>query len=192
MQGDGSVGVGKSSCSPCTMSVTLHTTHGDLKIEIFCESVPKTAENFLALCASGAYNATPFHRLIPDFMVQGGDTSLSPFNTAEHPIPKGGTSVWGEYFEDEIKTPALRHSGRGMVSMANKGPTTNGSQFFITLKEAPHLDGKNTVFGRVIDGADEGGALERMEAIEVDKKYRPKTEKVILQGVTIHANPMAS
>ena len=175
----------------CAMSVTLHTTHGNLKIEIFCESVPKTAENFLALCASGAYDATPFHRLIPDFMVQGGDTSLSPLNTAENPIPKGGTSVWGEYFEDEIKTPALRHGGRGMVSMANKGPTTNGSQFFITLKEAAHLDGKNTVFGRVIDGADEGGALERMEAVEVDKKYRPKSEKVVLERVTIHVNPLA-
>jgi peptidyl-prolyl cis-trans isomerase-like 3 len=173
------------------MSVTLHTTHGNLKIEVFCESVPKTAENFLALCASGAYDATPFHRLIPEFMVQGGDTSLSPQNTAENPVAKGGMSIWGEYFEDEIKIPALRHSGRGMVSMANKGPTTNGSQFFITLKEAAHLDGKNTLFGRVIDGAEEGGALEKMEAVEVDKKYRPKSEKVILENITIHANPLA-
>ncbi|KIW60398.1 hypothetical protein PV05_00614 [Exophiala xenobiotica] len=174
------------------MSVTLHTTHGDLKIEIFCESVPKTAENFLALCASGAYNGTPFHRLIPDFMIQGGDTSLSPQNTADNPIVKGGTSIWEEYFEDEIKIPALRHSGRGMVSMANKGPQTNGSQFFITFKEAPHLDGKNTVFGRVIDGAEENGTLEKMESVEVDKKYRPKSEKIVLERVTIHANPLAS
>jgi len=174
------------------MSVTLHTSHGDIKIEIFCESVPKTAENFLALCASGAYNGTPFHRLIPDFMVQGGDTSLSPQNTANNTIVKGGTSIWGEYFEDEIKIPALRHSGRGMVSMANKGPQTNGSQFFITLKEAPHLDGKNTVFGRVIDGAEENGTLEKMEGVEVDKKYRPKSEKIVLERVTIHANPLAS
>ncbi|KAL2044125.1 hypothetical protein ABVK25_012456 [Lepraria finkii] len=166
------------------MSVTLHTSHGDIKIEVFCESVPKTAENFMALCASGAYNGTPFHRLIPDFMVQGGDTSLSPLNSSELPIVKGGTSIWGEYFEDEIKVPALRHSGRGMVSMANKGPTTNGSQFFMTLKDAPHLDGKNTVFGRVIHGAQEGGTLEKMEAVEVDKKYRPKSEKVVLETVT--------
>jgi peptidyl-prolyl cis-trans isomerase-like 3 len=173
------------------MSVTLHTSHGNLKIEIFCESVPKTAENFLALCAAGAYDGTPFHRLIPDFMVQGGDTSLSSLNTADHPIAKGGVSIWGQYFEDEIKTPALRHSGRGTVSMANKGPMTNGSQFFIALKDAPHLDGKNTVFGRVIDGAEEGGALERIEAVEVDKKYRPKSEKIVLEKVTIHANPLA-
>ena len=173
------------------MSVTLHTTHGDLKIEVFCESVPNTAENFLALCASGAYDGTPFHRLIPDFMVQGGDTSLAPQISADQAIPKGGTSIWGRYFEDEIKVPALRHSGRGMVSMANKGPTTNGSQFFITSKETSHLDGKNTVFGRVIDGAEEGGTLEKMEAVEVDKKYRPKSEKIVLEKVTIHANPVA-
>jgi peptidyl-prolyl cis-trans isomerase-like 3 len=125
-------------------------------------------------------------------MTQGGDTSLSPRNTAEHPIIKGGVSIWGGYFEDEIKVPALRHSGRGMVSMANKGPQTNGSQFFITFKEAAHLDGKNTVFGRVIDGAEEGGTLDKMEAVEVDKKYRPKSEKIILERVTIHANPLAS
>jgi peptidyl-prolyl cis-trans isomerase-like 3 len=170
----------------------LHTTHGDLKIEIFCESVPKTAENFLALCASGAYNGTHFHRLIPDFMIQGGDTSQTAHNaSADPPIPKGGASIWGGAFDDEIKVPALRHSGRGMVSMANKGPATNASQFFITFKEAPHLDGKNTVFGRVIDGAEEGGVLERMEGVEVDKKYRPKDEKIVLQKVTIHANPLA-
>ncbi|OAP63114.1 peptidyl-prolyl cis-trans isomerase-like 3 [Fonsecaea erecta] len=173
------------------MSVTLHTTHGNLKVEIFCEAVARTAENFLALCASGAYEGTPFHRLIPEFMVQGGDTSLSPGNAnAEKPVIKGGESIWGGYFEDEIKIPALRHSGRGMVSMANKGPGTNGSQFFVTFKEAAHLDGKNTVFGRVIEGAEEGGTLDKMEAVEVDKKYRPK-EKIILEKVTIHANPLA-
>lgn len=169
----------------------MHTTHGDLKIEIFCETVPSTAENFLALCASGAYDETPFHRLIPDFMVQGGDTSQSPQNTEAQPIQKGGVSIWGGYFDDEIKIPILRHNIRGMVSMANKGPGTNGSQFFITLKEAPHLDGKNTVFGKVIDGAEEGGTLEKFEAVEVDKKYRPKSEKVILKSITIHANPLA-
>ncbi|KPI38042.1 Peptidyl-prolyl cis-trans isomerase-like 3 [Cyphellophora attinorum] len=174
------------------MSVTLHTTHGDIKIEVFCESVPRTAENFLALCASGAYEGTPFHRVIKDFMAQGGDTSLSSSTNAEMRTTKGGTSIWNEYFDDEIKIPALRHSSRGMVSMANKGPSTNGSQFFIIFKESPHLDGKNTVFGRVIAGAEEGGTLDRIEEVEVDKKYRPKGEKIVVERVTMHANPMAS
>lgn len=124
-------------------------------------------------------------------MIQGGDTSQSARTIANEPVVKGGTSIWGEYFEDEIKIPALRHSGRGMVSMANKGPKTNGSQFFITFKEAPHLDGKNTVFGRIIEGAEEGGTLEKMEAVAIDKKYRPKEEKITVDKITIHANPLA-
>jgi peptidyl-prolyl cis-trans isomerase-like 3 len=124
-------------------------------------------------------------------MIQGGDTSQSARTIANESVVKGGTSIWGEYFEDEIKIPALRHSGRGMVSMANKGPKTNGSQFFITFKEAPHLDGKNTVFGRIIEGAEEGGTLEKMEAVAIDKKYRPKEEKITVDKITIHANPLA-
>lgn len=124
-------------------------------------------------------------------MVQGGDTSQSPRNSEENPIQKGGASIWGGYFEDEIKSPALRHNVRGVVSMANKGPGTNASQFFITFKDAAHLDGKNTIFGKVIDGAEEGGTLEKFEAVEVDKKYRPKSEKILLKNITIHANPLA-
>lgn len=122
------------------MSVTLHTDLGPLKIEIFCEAVPKTAENFLALCASGYYDDCPFHRSIKTFMVQTGD--------GEFGNGKGGKSIWGGKFEDEIR-PALRHNARGVVSMANSGPGTNGSQFFITYGSHPHLDGLNTVFGKV-------------------------------------------
>ncbi|KAF2276245.1 cyclophilin-like protein [Westerdykella ornata] len=164
------------------MSVTLHTTKGDLKLEIFCESVPKTAENFLALCASDFYNGSPFHRIIPNFIVQAG----SP---ASDPKSKSSTSIYDtpdRLFEDEIR-PALRHNARGIVSMANKGPNTNGSQFFITLAPAPHLDGKNTVFGKVIEGDE---VLDDLEKLEVDKKSRPK-ERVEIKNITIHANPLA-
>ncbi|KAH8177857.1 cyclophilin type peptidyl-prolyl cis-trans isomerase/CLD domain-containing protein [Sarocladium implicatum] len=166
------------------MSVTLHTSLGDIKIEVFCDSVPKTAENFLALCASDYYNDSPFHRLIPKFMIQTG----GPAHPSPPENPKGGRSIWGEPFADEIR-PALKHSGRGIVSMANKGPGTNGSQFFILFDKAPHLDGLNTVFGKVI--GDEGLAtLAKMEAVEIDKKSRPK-EPFKIERVTIHANPLA-
>lgn len=162
------------------MSVTLHTTHGDLKLEIFCSSVPKTAYNFLALCASGRYNGSIFHRNIREFMIQGGSSDPSGKG-------KGGASIYGEDFEDEIR-PALRHNARGIVSMANKGPGTNGSQFYITYKAAPHLDGKNTVFGKVIEGAD--STLDDLEDVGVDKKSRP-LETIKIETVTIHANPLA-
>jgi len=164
------------------MSVTLHTSRGDIKLEIFCETVPKTAENFLALCASDFYNGSPFHRIIPNFILQGG----SP---ASDPKSKTSTSIYdtpNQLFEDEIR-PALRHNARGIVSMANKGPATNGSQFFITLAAAPHLDGKNTVFGKVLEGWQ---VLDQLEELPVDKKSRPQ-ERVEITKVTIHANPLA-
>lgn len=161
------------------MAVTLHTTHGDLKLELFCSAVPKTTYNFLALCATSAYDNSPFHRLIPSFMIQGG----SPASLTT----KDSVSIYsGQPFEDETK-PSLKHNARGIVSMANKGPNTNGSQFFVAFDKAAHLDGKNTVFGRVIEGWD---TLDKMEAIEVDKKSRPK-EKIVIKRVTIHANPLA-
>ncbi|KND94071.1 Peptidyl-prolyl cis-trans isomerase-like 3 [Tolypocladium ophioglossoides CBS 100239] len=173
------------------MSVTLHTSLGDVKIEVFCDSVPKTAEptdrrrgqNFLALCASGYYDKSPFHRLIPKFMVQtGAPADPTPEN------PKAGRSIWGAAFDDEIR-PALRHGARGVVSMANKGPGTNGSQFFITFDKAPHLDGMNTIFGKVI-GDESLVTLAKMEAVGVDKKNRAK-EPFRIERVTIHANPLA-
>ena len=116
-------------------------------------------------------------------MVQtGGPANPTPEN------PKGGKSIWGGAFDDEIR-PALRHGSRGMVSMANKGPGTNGSQFFITFDKAPHLDGMNTVFGKII-GDDGLVTLAKMEAVGVDKKNRPK-EPIRIENITMHANPLA-
>lgn len=118
-------------------------------------------------------------------MVQTG----APAEPSPPDNPKGGRSIWGGNFEDEIKS-SLRHSDRGILSMANKGPGTNGSQFFITFDKAPHLDGLNTVFAKVI--GDEGLAtLAKMEKIEVDKKSRPK-QPFRIDTITIHANPLAS
>lgn len=112
----------------------------------------------------------------------------APANPSPPENPKGGRSIWGGTFADEIR-PALKHSQRGMVSMANKGPGTNGSQFFIIFDKAPHLDGLNTVFGKVI-GDDSMTTLAKMEALEVDRKNRPKQECKI-ERVTVHANPLA-
>lgn len=160
------------------MAVTLHTTHGDLKLELFCQACPKTTYNFLALCASGAYDGSPFHRSIPAFMIQGGSPAAGS--------TKDSISVYGGTFEDEIKS-SLRHHGRGILSMANKGPSTNGSQFFVTFGAAAHLDGKNTVCGRVLEGWD---TLDAMEAVEVDRKNRPQAP-IRIERIQIHANPLA-
>eukprot|EP00193_Tetraselmis_chui_P010551 CAMPEP_0177775668 /NCGR_PEP_ID=MMETSP0491_2-20121128/14250_1 /TAXON_ID=63592 /ORGANISM="Tetraselmis chuii, Strain PLY429" /LENGTH=148 /DNA_ID=CAMNT_0019294303 /DNA_START=270 /DNA_END=716 /DNA_ORIENTATION=+ len=137
------------------MAVTLHTNLGDLKLELHCDSVPRASENFLALAASGYYDGTIFHRNIKGFMVQGGD----PTGTG-----KGGKCIFGTptgKFPDEI-VDSLRHGKRGIVSMANSGPNTNGSQFFITYSKHQHLNGKYTIFGHVIDGQ---STLDKMEKV---------------------------
>ncbi|XP_050442078.1 peptidyl-prolyl cis-trans isomerase-like 3 [Adelges cooleyi] len=161
------------------MSVTLHTDLGDIKIEVFCEECPKTAENFLALCASDYYNGTLFHRNIKGFIVQTGD----PTHTG-----KGGQSIWGRKFEDEFKEN-LKHKERGVVSMANNGPNTNASQFFITYAAQPNLDLKYTIFGRVIDGFE---AIDEIEKLPVNTKNFKPLSDVRIQYVTIHANPLAT
>ena len=159
------------------MSVILHTTHGDIKCEIFCDLVPKTARNFLALAAMDMYNNTQFHRNIKSFIVQGGD----PTNTG-----KGGDFIYGGFFEDEI-VPDLEHDRRGILSMANSGPNTNKSQFFITYSKQMHLNGLYTIFGKVIDGFE---ALDAIEKEPVGKGNRPINECYI-KDVTILANPIA-
>ncbi|CAD8068443.1 unnamed protein product [Paramecium primaurelia] len=159
------------------MSVTLHTSHGDIKLELFCELTPKTCKNFLALCAKKFYDNTIFHRNIPGFIIQGGD----PTGTG-----KGGECIYGKYFEDEI-VPEIKHDRRGIVSMANAGKDTNQSQFFITYSKQNHLNGLYTAFGKVIYGWE---ALDLMEKETVDNNYKALNEIKIFK-TTIHANPIA-
>lgn len=121
----------------------LHTEKGAIKIELFADKAPKTVNNFVFLARDGFYDGTTFHRVIADFMVQGG----CPLGT--------GTGSPGYRFDDEASALALKHDGPGMLSMANAGPNTNGSQFFITHTATPWLDGKHAVFGRVVEGFDD-------------------------------------
>ena len=118
---------------------TFDTDKGTIRVELFGEQTPKTVANFEKLCSENFYDGLKFHRVIADFMIQGG-------------CPKGtGTGGPGYKFEDEFH-PDLKHNGPGILSMANSGPNTNGSQFFITHVATPHLDGRHSVFGRVIEG----------------------------------------
>ncbi len=143
-------------------SATLHTSHGAIDVELFPEDAPKTVENFVKLAADGFYDGTIFHRVIPDFMIQGGD----PTGT--------GTGGPGYQFDDEQNEHRVE---RGMLAMANAGPNTNGSQFFIvTTDAAPWLDGKHTVFGRVTSGMD---VVDAISAVERDARDKPREDVVI-------------
>ena len=126
---------------------TFNTSKVDIRIQLFEELVPNTVANFVKLIEDGFYNGLKFHRVIPDFMIQGG-------------CPLGnGTGGPGYQFADEFH-PELKHDGPGVLSMANSGPNTNGSQFFITHVETSWLDGKHSVFGKVLDGQDVVDAVE--------------------------------
>ena len=171
---------------------TIKTNHGDIKIQLFEKQAPMTVENFVRLAKRDYYNGTTFHRVISDFMIQGGD----PEGTG-----MGGQSIWGHPFEDEF-SPELFNI-RGAVSMANSGPNTNGSQFFIVqnknmpkrfikqLEEAgypkeiikaykqggtPWLDHRHTVFGQVIDGMD---VVDEIAKVEKDANDKPKNDVII-------------
>ena len=137
----------------------IETSLGEIHIKLFAKEVPKTVENFVSHSRNGYFNNLIFHRVIKGFMVQTGD-------------PKGdgtgGESVWGSEFEDEFN-PALRHEKPFTVSMANCGPNTNGSQFFITTVPCPWLDNKHTVFGRVFKGLDTVQAIENVKCDRNDK-----------------------
>jgi peptidyl-prolyl cis-trans isomerase B (cyclophilin B) len=141
---------------------TLHTNHGTISLELFSEEAPKTVENFERLAREGFYDGVVFHRVIPDFMIQGGDPSGT------------GSGGPGYTFEDEINDHRVE---RGALAMANAGPDTNGSQFFIVIAEAcPWLDGKHTVFGRVTAGMD---VADRISALPADARDKPREPATI-------------
>ena len=143
-------------------TATLHTNHGAIQVELFDDDAPNTVENFRKLARDGFYDGVVFHRVIKDFMVQGGD----PTGT--------GTGGPGYTFEDEINDNKVV---RGALAMANAGPNTNGSQFFIvTTGAAPWLDGKHTVFGEVRDGLD---VVDRIGTTQTDGRDRPREDAVI-------------
>ena len=149
-------------------TATVRTTLGDIRIELFRDRVPKTVENFVTLTRKGFYNGLAFHRVIPGFMIQGG-------------CPKGdGTGDPGYEIPDEFHA-TLRHDGPGVLSMANRGPNTGGSQFFITLAATPWLDRKHAVFGRVRAGQE---VVEKIAAVPRDQNDRPRTPVRIVE-VTI-------
>ncbi|MGW8318806.1 MAG: peptidylprolyl isomerase [Candidatus Promineifilaceae bacterium] len=140
-----------------TYVATMETAQGTIELELYPQYAPKTVNNFVFLAEEGFYDGVAFHRVIPNFVIQGGD----PTGTG-----RGGP---GYRFEDEVKGNPLKHE-TGVISMANAGPNTNGSQFFITHSPQPHLDGKHTVFGKVVEGQDVVNAIrqgDRMTKVTV-------------------------
>jgi peptidyl-prolyl cis-trans isomerase B (cyclophilin B) len=150
------------------VNATLYTNHGPIKVELHPNEAPKTVDNFVKLARDGFYDGLIFHRVIPDFMIQGGD----PTGTG-----RGGP---GYQFEDEFNEHKV---DRGALAMANAGPNTNGSQFFIVTAEAcPWLDGKHTVFGRVTSGIDVADTISGLAADAADK---PRDDAII-ERIEIH------
>jgi len=153
----------------------MKTNMGTVEIELFEKQTPKTVENFSGLAKKGYYNGVIFHRVIPNFMIQGGD----PTGTG-----RGGESLWGKKFNDEFVSE-LKHSEPGVLSMANAGPNTNGSQFFITVIPTPWLDGKHTIFGKVITGMDVVYSISKVQTGAMDKPVKD----VIIEEVNLEKRP---
>ncbi len=148
-------------------NATLHTNHGPIEIELFDDDAPKTVDNFVKLARDGFYDGVTFHRVIPDFMIQGGDPTGS------------GMGGPGYTFEDEFNDHKV---ARGALAMANAGPNTNGSQFFVVTAEAtPWLDGKHTVFGQVTQGMD---VVDKISSVETDSNDKPR-EPVVIERVEL-------
>jgi len=168
-----------------TIEATLHTSEGDIEVELYDEKVPNTVENFVGLATGEKawtdpetnekvegepyYEDVPFHRVIDDFMIQTGDRTGTG---------RGGP---GYEFDDEFHED-LNHDDAGILSMANSGPNTNGSQFFITLDAQPHLDGRHAVFGEVTDGMD---VVEDIGSVPTDRNDEPMKD-IVLESVEVH------
>jgi peptidylprolyl isomerase len=162
--------------SPCRAAdqpvIVLETTRGGIEIRLWPEVAPKAVENFTGLIKKGYYDNTVFHRVIKGFMIQGGDPTATG---------RGGASLWGGKFEDEVR-PDVLFERKGLLAMANNAiPNSNGSQFFITVEATPWLNMKHTIFGEVIRGYD---VVEKIENTPTDKMDRPiEEQKIIRAGV---------
>ncbi len=154
-------------------TVTIETTAGTFQVTLRPDVAPKACENFLKLSEKGYYDGVIFHRVIKGFMIQGGD----PTGTG-----RGGESIWGKSFEDEV-SPQVKFDRPGLLAMANRGPATNGSQFFITTAATPWLNGKHTIFGEVTSGYE---TVQKIEKSETDGHDKPVTAIKILK-ITLHA-----
>jgi peptidylprolyl isomerase len=149
--------------------VKIETNQGSIELKLYPQLAPKTCENFVGLIEKGYYDGIIFHRIIPEFMLQCGD----PTGTG-----RGGESIWGKAFEDEC-TPDLRFDKVGLLAMANSGPNTNGSQFFITTAKTPWLNMRHTIFGEVSKGYE---VVEKIEAVTTDGSDRPIDEQKIVKA----------
>lgn len=148
-------------------NLILETTQGSIEIELFDNITPKTCENFRTHAKNGYYDGIIFHRIIESFMIQGGD----PTGTG-----RGGESIWGKPFEDEC-VDSLKFEEPGILAMANSGPGTNGSQFFITTAATPWLNMNHTIFGKVVNGMD---SVEKLEKVEKGPGDRPVEDQKII------------
>ena len=149
--------------------VVLETNQGTIEIKLMPEAAPKACENFIGLIEQGYYNRTIFHRVIKNFMIQGGD----PTGTG-----RGGNSIWGKPFQDEV-SPDVEFNKSGLLAMANAGPNSNGSQFFITTIATPWLNLRHTIFGEVISGYE---VVQKIENTATDAQDRPLTEQKIIKA----------
>ncbi len=155
-----------------TLVAVIKTNMGNIELELFADKTPKTVENFVGLAEKGYYNGVIFHRVIDNFMIQGGD----PTGTG-----RGGESLWGGKFNDEIDS-SLTFDKPGYLAMANAGPNTNGSQFFITTVPTPWLNGHHTIFGKVVGGMN---VVNKISKVETTKPYDRPVKDVVMKEVII-------